>query len=159
METSVLIAGLALVVSLLSAWISYLAYLHSVQVKVEESRLVFSRERAEFLVRIDKARNCFNRLERRFMSLLERIDGLENEARESLLLEQKQLRVDLLYIEGCLRQVSSLWDETYNICQSGLAHHKPQYLKLIEEDEQFAVESNIRCDHTDEMITSVEIGD
>ena len=50
MNTSDLIAVFALIVSLLSAWISYCAYCHTVRIKEEESRIAFSREKSEFLV-------------------------------------------------------------------------------------------------------------
>ncbi|GEM_PF-6406784 len=43
MDASDLIAAFAVVVSLLSAWISYRAYRYTVRVKEEEARLTFSR--------------------------------------------------------------------------------------------------------------------
>lgn len=152
METSDVIAALALTVSLLSGWISYRAYLHSVRESEEESRLAFSHGRSEFLVRIDKARATFDRLEHRLQSLMTAIDRASDKARASLADEVEQLKSDLKYLEGCKRQAWSLWDETYAMNQSGLAHHKPRFLKLIEDDEQFARDAQIRCDRAEESI-------
>ena len=153
MEASNFIAAIALVVSLLSAWISYRAYRHSVRVREEESQIAFSREKSEFLVRIDKARKCFDRLEYRIKSLLEKTDSLPENPRTSLANEISQLREDLKYLEGCQRQAWSLWDETYEMSQSGLAHHKPRFLGLIEDDERFASDAQVRCDRIEETIT------
>ena len=36
--------------------------------------------------------------------------------------------------------------------QSGLAHHKARFLGLIENDEEFANESLLRCDQMEEAI-------
>ena len=152
METSNVIAALALAVSLLSVWISYRAYRHSVRASEEESRLAFSREKSEFLVRIDKARVTFDRLGHRLESLMAAIDRASDKASASLPEEVEQLKSDLKYLEGCKRQAWSLWDETYEMSQSGLAHHKPRFLKLIEDDEQFAHDAQIRCDRTEESM-------
>jgi hypothetical protein len=54
MNASEVIAAFALVVSLVSAWVSYRAYSYAVRTKEEETRIQFSREKSEFLVRIDK---------------------------------------------------------------------------------------------------------
>ncbi len=37
--------------------------------------------------------------------------------------------------------------------QSGLADHKPRFLGLIEDDEQFANDALARCDRIEETIT------
>ena len=152
METSDVIAALALAVSLLSGWISYRAYRHTVRVSEEESRLAFSREKSEFLVRIDRARATFDRLGHRLESLMTAIDRAPEKSRASLTSEVEQLKSDLKYLEGCKRQAWSLWDETYEMNQSGLAHHKPRFLKFIEDDEQFARDAQTRCDRTEESM-------
>ncbi|MCF7223417.1 hypothetical protein [Marilutibacter chinensis] len=142
----------ALAISLLSGWISYRAHRHSVRVGEEESRLAFSREKSEFLVRIDKARATFDRLGDRLEGLLNAMDRASDKSRASLTDEAEQLKSDLKYLEGCKRQAWSLWDETYEMNQSGLAHHKPRFLKLIEDDEQFASDAQLRCDRTEEAM-------
>ena len=153
MDASDLIAAFALVVSLLSAWISYRAYRYTIRMREEELQLTFSREKSEFLVRIDRARKTFDKLEQRLKSLLGTIDCESGSARMVLANEAEKLRADLKYLEGCQRQAWSLWDETYEMRQSGLAHHKPRFLGLIEDDEHFASESQLRCDRIEEAIT------
>ena len=152
MDASDFIAVFALVVSFLSAWISYRAYLHSVRVREQESHLAFSREKSEFLMRIEKAKKRFDRLEHRLETLLNMANRLPDGERANLAMETEQLRADLKYLIGCQRQASSLWDEAYEMSQSGLAHHKPRFLGLIEDDEQFADEALARCDRTEGAI-------
>ncbi|MBS7458662.1 hypothetical protein [Coralloluteibacterium stylophorae] len=156
MNASDFIAAIALVVSLLSAWISYRAHRHSVRMKEDESNLAFSREKSEFLVRIDKARKSFDHLEHRLKGLLDRIGHGADDTRKALAAEAEQLKSDLSYLEGCQRQAWSLWEETYEMGQSGLAHHKPRFLGLIEDDEQFASEAQVRCGRTEEAIDKAE---
>ena len=146
MDVSDFIAAIALVISFLSAWVSYRAYRYSVRVKEQESNLAFSREKSEFLVRIDKARKSFHRLEHRLNGLLYRINRGADDARQALAVDAEMLNSDLSYLEGCQRQAWSLWEEAYEMSQSGLAHHKPRFLGLIEDDEQFASEAQMRCD-------------
>ncbi|WBE26078.1 hypothetical protein [Denitrificimonas caeni] len=156
MDTSDFISVLALAVSLLSAWISYRAYRYSVRVKEAESSLAFSRDKAEFLVRIDKARKYFDRLENRLKELLDRIIYGAEDIKRALVAEEQQLKSDLAYLEGCQRQVWSLTDEVYEMEQSALAHHKPRFLRLIEDDELFVSEANGRCDRAEELINKAE---
>ncbi len=153
MDASDLIAAFALVVSLLSAWVSYRAYRHSLRVKAEEARLTFSREKSEFLVRIDRARKCFDRLEQRIRGQLSRIESASDSAKLALAAEAEQLGADLAYLEGCQRQAWSLWDETYEMGQSGMAHHKPRFLGLIEDDEEFVNGALARCERIEKTIT------
>ncbi|KON79546.1 hypothetical protein PA01_13630 [Azoarcus sp. PA01] len=153
MDASDLIAAFALVGSLLSAWISYRAYRYAVRVKEEESRIAFSREKSEFLVRINRARKLFERLEQRVKVQLSRINSAPESGRSALVGEANRLKSDLAYLEGCQRQACSLLDETYEMGQSGLAHHKPRFLRLIEEDEQFANDALARCNEIEETIT------
>ena len=80
------------------------------------------------------------------------IDRAPEKSRASLTSEVEQLKSDLKYLEGCKRQAWSLWDETYEMNQSGLAHHKPRFLKFIEDDEQFARDAQTRCDRTEESM-------
>jgi len=104
-------------------------------------------------VRIDWARKSFDRLEQRLRRQLSRIESAPERARLALAAEAKQLGADLAYLEGCQRQAWSLWDETYEMGQSGMAHHKPRLLGLIEDDEQFADGALARCERIEEAIT------
>jgi hypothetical protein len=153
MAVSDFIAVFALVVLLLSAWISYRAYRYSMRVKEEESRLAFAREKSEFLARITRARKSFDRLVHRLKGQLSKIDSVPESERSALTEETNQLRSDLAYLEGCQRQAWSLLGETNEMGQSGLAHHKSRFLGLIEEDEQFANDSQVRCAQIEEVIT------
>lgn len=155
MGASEIIAVIALIVSIASAWVSYRAHRYTVRARQQEADLSFSREKSEFLVRIDKARKLFDGLEHRLKSQLKRIDGAPDAKQKTLATEAAQINSELGYLEGCQRQIWSLWHETYEMGRSGLAHHKPRFLGLIEDDERFAEKAMISCDQRDERITNV----
>ena len=67
-----------------------------------------------------------------------------------------QLGADRDYLQGCLRQAWSLWDETYDMNEGGLAHHKPRHLSLIEDDETFATEALARADQAETALNRAE---
>lgn len=157
MGTSNLIAATALIVSMLSAWVSYLAYRYSTHVKQEESDLALSREKSEFLVRVEKAIKTYDRLEKRLNNQLSRIDSASETVCSGLTNEIEQLMRDLKHLEGCQRQAWSLWNEACEMDQPGLAHHKPNFLGLIEDDEQFTRDAMHRCDRIDEALTKASI--
>jgi hypothetical protein len=155
MEESDFIAASALAVSLLSALISYRAHRHAVRTREVEAQLSFSREKSEFLVRVDRARKTFDRLEYGIKRLIGAIYQTSESERNTLVDGIRQLEADLNYLEGCQRQAWSLWDEAFDMSQSGLAHHKPRFIGLIEDDEQFADEAKKRCDLAEERINRV----
>ena len=113
MGISEVIAALALAVSLAALGISYSSYRHTVRVSEGQSLLAFSREKSEFLVRIDKARAELDRLGERLEGLLTALDHAPDRPQEHLSTEAGQVKSDLEYLEGCKRQVRSLYDETY----------------------------------------------
>ncbi|MGJ3255802.1 MAG: hypothetical protein ACFE0K_05700 [Alcanivorax sp.] len=152
MGPSEIIAALSFAVSLLSVGISYSAYRHSVRAGEQKSRLAFSREKSEFLVRIEKAREELDRLGERLEALLQTLNQAPDKLRALLTAEAAQAKSDRKYLEGCKRQVSSLYDETYEMTQAGLVHHKPRFLKLIEDDEQFSRDAHKRCDRIEKVI-------
>jgi hypothetical protein len=154
MNTSDAIAVIALAISALSAWISYMAYLHSVRAKEEGLRLTFSRQKSEFLVRIEKARKTFDALEERLKRQLTKIEAAPEEACVALATHVSALVSDLKYVERCQKQAWSLWDETYEMNQSGFAHHGPRFLGLIEDDEKFACEANSRCNSVERRMSA-----
>ena len=141
MEFSNVIAIFALVVSVISAWISYKAHRYSIDSKRSEMHRRFAREKSEFLVRIEKAQKLFERLDYQLKVLIQKIETTSQSVKASLTEEVRQLNSDLSYLDGCRRQAWSLWEETYEMKQDGFAHHQPRFLKLIEDDEEFADKS------------------
>lgn len=141
MEFSNVIAIVALVVSVISVWISYKAHRYSIDSKRSEIRRRFAREKSEFLVRIEKSQKLFERLDHQLKVLIQKIETTSQSLKASLTEEIDQLNSDLSYLEGCRRQAWSLWEETYEMKQDGFARHQPRFLKLIEDDEEFAHKS------------------
>ena len=141
MEPSIIISAFALLVSVFSAWVSYRTHRRTVDSSERTSRLRLSREKSEFLVRIEASRKRFERARQRISWLLTQIDGQEEAVRVSLNAVKAQLASDETYLHGCIRQASALWDETYEMSQEGLAHHKPHHLALIEDDDDFAAKA------------------
>jgi len=64
----------------------------------------------------------------------------------------KQLGDDLAYLQGCLRQSRSLWEESFEISHDGLAHHKARHLALLEDDEKFAAAAMDRADRAEKSL-------
>lgn len=74
MEISDLLAVLALMISVASVFISFKAYRYTVNTNESETRQRFSRDKSEFLVRIDKAQKIFEQLENKLISLIQRVE-------------------------------------------------------------------------------------
>ncbi len=132
------IAATALVVSILSVWVSYIAHRQSIEMNQRGSRHSFARERSEFLVRIEKSHTLFESTQSRINLLLAQVDSHPEAVKMALKKEISQLRDDDRYLRGCLCQAKALWNETYEAGQYGLAYHKPRHLNLIEDDEAYA---------------------
>jgi hypothetical protein len=156
MEVSDVLAAIALVVSIFSAWVSYKTHRETSDFSERSSRLGFERERSEFLVRIDKSRKLFERAQHRINGLLAQIEGRPEKIKAALKREIDRLESDRDYLQGCLRQAWALWDETYEIGQEGFAHHKPRHLSLIEEDETFASEALVRADQSEAALNQAQ---
>ena len=64
----------------------------------------------------------------------------------------EEVESDLKYMEGCLRQSRTLWDENYGTTPDGLAHHRARHLKLLEDDEEFAAEALERASKAEQSL-------
>ena len=146
MEQSNLIAALSLVVSIVSALVSYRTYKHTVEAMRRQEELDFSREKSDFLSRINRSNKLFDGLEQQIKKTLSELEALPEHKLAKPNHQFEQLNKDLKYLTGCQRQARSLWGETYDMSIPGLAHHKAQFLELIEDDEKFAEEARIRCE-------------
>lgn len=154
MEFSDVLATIALGVSIVAAWHSYKAHRESVAFNEREARRDFSRERSEFLIRIERSTKLFERAESRISSVLSTIESQSDRITSSLSAQTDKLRSDLKYLEGCLRQSKILWDENYDMSHDGLAHHKPRHLALLEDDEKFATQALARADKAEETLNT-----
>lgn len=150
MELSDILAATAVVVSIFSVWLSYRAHRESTQFAEREAQREFFRERSEFLIRIERSIKLFERVETRILGILASIENEAGAVQSSRDEVAKQLKADLSYLQGCLCQSSSLWNENYEISQDGFVHHKPRHLALLEDDEKFAHEAMIRADKAEE---------
>jgi len=135
-----------------SAWISFKAHRCTIETKVSETRRSFEREKIEFLVRIDKVQKLVEKLECQLKNLIKRIDSAPDSVRKPLNKKVAELNSDLHFLEGCRRQAWSLWDETYEMSQGGFAHHMHQFLKLIEDDEDFARQASQRLTLVEDVL-------
>lgn len=145
-EYSGIVAILALLVSIMSTWIAYRAHRHSRDSRQDDLERAFSREKSEFMVRIDRSMKLFDRQERRIKSLLANIDSLPLHEQPAMAEAVARLSDDLQYLKGCQRQACLLRDEVYDLSPSGLAHHKPRFLALLEDDEEIVIEREMRSD-------------
>ncbi len=150
MERSDVLATTAIIVSIVSAWLSYRAHRESTQFTERETQREFSRERSQFLIRIERSIKLFESVEARIAALLASIEsesGSDQSSRDEV---AKQLRADLSYLQRCLCQSRSLWNENYEMSQDGFALHKSRHLALLEDDEKFAHEAMTRADKAEE---------
>src|SRR5690606_22282312 len=108
MEFSDVLASTALVVSMVSAWLSYQAHRESTRVTEREALREFSRERSEFLIRIESSTKLFERVEARIGTLLANIERGSASVQSSTDEAVQQLKNDLSHLQGCLRQSRSL---------------------------------------------------
>ena len=152
MEFSDALATTALVVSIVSAWLSHKAHRESTQFSAREARREFERERSEFLIRIERSIKLFERSASRITYLLTSFEEHPMLADPSLGKVAKQLGDDLAYLQGCLRQSRSLWEESFEISHDGLAHHKARHLALLEDDEKFAAAAMDRADRAEKSL-------
>lgn len=159
MDLSDILAITALMVSIVSAWLSYRAHRESTQFTERETQREFSRERSEFLIRIERSTKLFEHVEARIVALLASIESESGAGQSSRDEVAKQLKADLNFLQRCLCQSRSIWNEIYEIRQDGLAHHKPRHLALLEDDEKFAHEVMTRADKAEESFNlSVSLG-
>ncbi len=154
MEFSNILAATALFVSIISVWLSYKAHRESTLFSEREARREFSRERSEFLIRIERSNKIFERTEIRIQSVLDSIESQPDKIKSSLAKQAGELRADLKYLEGCLRQSRILWDENFDMTHDGLAHHKARHLALLEDDEEFAEQALARADKAEESLST-----
>jgi hypothetical protein len=152
MEFSDVLATIALIVSMGSAWLSYRAHRESTEFTEREARREFSRERSEFLIRIERSTKLFERAQARIEAILARIESESASAQSSVDEMVQQLKSDLEHLQGCLRQSRSLWDENFDMSHDGFAHHKPRHLALLEDDDRFAQEAMRRADRAEESL-------
>ena len=152
MQISDVLAAIALIVSIASAWLSYKAHRESARRTERETGRDFSRERSEFLIRIERSTKLFERVKAHIEALLGRIEREPAQVQSSLIDVVKRLNADLDYLQGCLRQSRALWDENYDMNQDGFAHHKPRHLALLEDDEKYAIEAMDRAAKAEESI-------
>ena len=152
MELSDALATAALIISIASAWLSYKAHRESTLFTEREAQREFSRERSEFLIRIERSIKMFEHVEARIRAILASIDGERASVQSSMREVAQQLKGDLDYLQGCLRQARSLWDENFEMSHDGFAHHKPRHLALLESDESFAQEAMDRADKAAESL-------
>ena len=152
MDVSNLIAIAAVIVSVVSAWYSYRANRNSLSMREAEEERKHSREISEFLVEIEEAQDQFESLEHRIKAFFERLANYPESPQASLKKETKRMQQDLDHLEKCQRQARLLWGETAEIGNSGLAHHKPRYVKLIKEDKEFAAEALKRIELLENML-------
>lgn len=156
MEPSIIISAIALLVSIFSAWVSYRTHRRTIDTSERTFRLSLSREKSEFLVRIEASRKRFERARQHISGLLRLIDGQEEAVRDSLTTVEDQLKSDEAYLQGCIRQASALWDEVYEMSQEGLAHHKPRHLSLIEDDDEFAAKASDRASEAEAALNQAQ---
>ncbi|MCC8686419.1 hypothetical protein ABFU27_07355 [Xanthomonas campestris pv. raphani] len=148
MGSSDVIAVLALIVSLASAYISYRAFSHSVSVHELESTLAFERDKSELLMHVEQSRNLFSSV-RREIEQLQFVLSHEPQQVQGALKNYDNLFTEFLpRLVGSERQAGLLWDEIHawrdKSGRSAFAHHTPRFRSLIEND-RVAHDSALFC--------------
>ena len=148
MESSDVIAVLALIVSLVSAYISYRAFTHSVGAHELETTLAFERDKSELLMQVEQSRNLFSSA-RREIEQLQFVLSHEPPQVQSALNSYDNLFSEFLpRLVGAERQAGLLWDEIHawrdKSGRGAFAHHTPRFRSLIEND-RVAHDSALFC--------------
>ena len=148
MVGSDVIAIVALLVSLGSAFISYKAFHHSVSVHDLETTLAFERDKSELLMHVERSRNLFSAAKREIENAKFVLDH------EPPVVQQALRSYDNLFTEflprlvGAERQANSLWHEIYEwrdkSGRSAFAHHTPRFRSLLEDD-KVAHDAALKC--------------
>lgn len=146
MELSNVLATIALIVSIASAWLSYRANKQATLSNEREQRREFDRERSEFLIKIERTTKTFENAGKRISTLLEEFEKQPDSLQASHQGDIEQLQSDLKYLEGCLRQSRTLWDENFATTHDGLAYHKARHSALLEDDSDFVQTALERAD-------------
>ncbi len=148
MDSSDVIAALALLVSLGSAYVSYRAFVHSVSAHELETKLAFERDKSELLMYVEKSRSLFSIARREVEQLQFVISHEPLQVRAALATYDDLFNQFLPRLVGSERQAGLLWEEIYEWRdKSGLsafAHHTPRFRSLIEDD-RVAHDSAVFC--------------
>ena len=138
MSATDFVAILALVVSLGSAYISFRAHRHSVDVHELETSLAFERDKSELLSYIEQSRRHFSDA----ISEIERVKfvlGHEPSQVQIALSSYENLFTEFLpKLVGAERQANTLWSEIYDwrdkSGRGAFAHHSPRHRALVADD-------------------------
>jgi hypothetical protein len=148
MEGSDIIAILALVVSVGSAFVSYKAFKHSVNVHELETTLAFERDKSELLMHVEQSRNLFSSAQREIENVKFVLASEPPQVQKALASYDSLFTKFLPRLVGAERQATSLWNEIYEwqdkTGRSAFAHHTPRYRALLEDD-RVAHQSALKC--------------
>lgn len=148
MDGSDIIATSALVVSVGSAFVSYSAFRHSVNVHELETTLAFERGKSELLMHVEQSRNLFSSAQREIENV-KFVLAYEPPQVQGVLGSYDDLFTEFLpKLVGAERQATSLWNEIYEwrdkSGRSAFAHHTPRFRALLEDD-RVVHQSALKC--------------
>ena len=148
MSGSDAIAVLALVVSAISALVSYKAYKHTVGSQQLETTLAFERDKSELLMYLEQSRNLFSAAQREIENV-RFVLAHEPPAVQQALASYNNLFTEFLpRLVAAERQASTLWQDIYEwrdtSGRSAFAHHTPRYRASVEND-RVAHSSALKC--------------
>jgi len=159
MNYSDIISTIAILISTLALMHSYRTSRYNLHLKKSELGRQLEREKAEFIVRIEKAQIFFKKVEHQQLAVLEKINSTLITPQNSLDKNKVQITTDLKSLHDFQIQANSLLAETYDLNLDGLAQHKPRFLKLIEQDEKFAAKSLSRASLIERNIQDIVVID
>lgn len=148
MDTSNVIASVALIVSTVAALISYKAYNHTVGAHELETTLAFERDKSELLSYVEKSRSLFSDA-RREVERAQFVLSHEPPAVQQALTSYQGLFTDFLpRLTGAERNATSLWEEIFEwrdkSGRSAFAQHAPRFRASLEHD-RVAHEMALKC--------------
>jgi hypothetical protein len=136
---ALLVSGLSFLAAAWAAWVSHRTLAHARDVREDELRITFERERSELLEVINTSRVLLEQTTVRIGTLKARFDAAPQPA-QALLRSYTNVFTEFLpRVEAGVRQCSALWDEVANWDWDkgiyALVHHQAKFRKLLSDDQ------------------------
>lgn len=133
------VSALSFFASVWAAWVSHRTLAHERDMREDERRITFERERSELLEVINTSRMLLEQTRLRIGTLKARFDAAPQSVR-ALLGNYTGLFTEFLpRVEGGVRQCNALWDEVAAWDQDNgsfsLVHHQARFRKLVNDDQ------------------------
>lgn len=136
---ALVVSGLSFLAAVWAAWVSHRTLAHAREVREDELRITFERERTELLEVINTSRTLLEQTRVRIGTLKARFDAAPQPV-QALLKNYTNLFTEYLpRVEAGVRQCNALWNEVADWDQEkgiyALVHHQARFRKLVSDDQ------------------------